>query len=216
MEKSEKRNSIVVVGDLVASRKIAARSTVQNVLEICLKNLNRVQGEGLLSPYTITLGDEFQAVFSRPERLLGDALKIFVAVHPVLVRISFGIGEITTPINPEQAIGMDGPAFHAAREGIERLKQSKNLLVIAGPSVDRVGLANQSLALVAHLMRKWHRNRLEVLLGLYERRTVKEIAEGLGVTDKAVYKVIENGAMRTMIQLFGEITGVFTPMMEQE
>ena len=205
MGRADRIRNIVLVGDLVASRRIAERSAVQERLRACLRQLNSKKREGLVSPYTITLGDEFQAVFSTPDRLFRDALTVLIALYPVEVRFSFAIGEISTAINTKQAIGMDGPAFHEARATIDRLKKTKSLFAIASPDGAGLTLINQSLALVSHTIGKWPRNRLELLRGLTENHTVKQLARDLRVTDKAVYKSIDAGAIRTIVPLLEEI-----------
>ena len=205
MGRADRTRNIVLVGDLVASRRIAERSAVQERLRACLRQLNSKKREGLVSPYTITLGDEFQAVFSTPDRLFRDALTVLIALYPVEVRFSFAIGEISTVINTKQAIGMDGPAFHEARATIDRLKKTKSLFAIASPDGAGLTLINQSLALVSHMIGKWPRNRLELLRGLTENHTVKQLARDLRVTDKAVYKSIDAGAIRTIVPLLEEI-----------
>ena len=207
--------NIVLVGDLVASRRIVERSAVQERLRACLRQLNSKKREGLVSPYTITLGDEFQAVFSTPDRLFRDALTVLIALYPVEVRFSFAIGEISTAINTKQAIGMDGPAFHEARATIDRLKKTKSLFAIASPDGAGLTLINQSLALVSHTIGKWPRNRLELLWGLTEDHTVKQLARDLRVTDKAVYKSIDAGAIRTIVPLLEEITAGLRKILEK-
>ena len=207
--------NIVLVGDLVASRRIVERSAVQERLRACLRQLNSKKREGLVSPYTITLGDEFQAVFSTPDRLFRDALTVLIALYPVEVRFSFAIGEISTAINTKQAIGMDGPAFHEARATIDRLKKTKSLFAIASPDGAGLTLINQSLALVSHTIGKWPRNRLELLWGLTEDHTVKQLARDLRVTDKAVYKSIDAGAIRTIVPLLEEIIAGLRKILEK-
>ena len=203
------------MGDLVASRRIVERSAVQERLRACLRQLNSKKREGLVSPYTITLGDEFQAVFSTPDRLFRDALTVLIALYPVEVRFSFAIGEISTAINTKQAIGMDGPAFHEARATIDRLKKTKNLFAIASSDGTGLTLINQSLALVSHTIGKWPRNRLELLRGLTENHTVKQLARDLRVTDKAVYKSIDAGAIRTIVPLLEEIIAGLRKILEK-
>jgi hypothetical protein len=213
--KANRTKNIVLVGDLVASRRIVERSAVQERLRACLRQLNSKKREGLVSPYTITLGDEFQAVFSAPDRFFRDALTVLIALYPVAVRFSFAIGEINTAINTKQAIGMDGPAFHDARATIDRLKKTKNFFAIASPDGAGLTLINQSLALVSHTIGKWSRSRLEILLGLSENRTVKQMARDLRVTDKAVYKSIDAGAIRTIVPLLEEIIVGVRQILEQ-
>jgi len=214
--KANRTRNIVLVGDLVASRRIVERSAVQEKLRACLRQLNAKKRGGLVSPYTITLGDEFQAVFTAPDRFYRDALAILIALYPVEVRFALAIGEISTPINTKQAIGMDGPAFHEARAMIERLKKTKSLFAIAGPDKAGLTLINESLALVSHSIVKWPVSRLEILQGLIGNVTVKQMARDLRVTDKAVYKSIDAGAIRTIVPLFGEITASLRQVMEPQ
>ena len=215
MGKSNRIRHIVLVGDLVASRRIAERSEVQEKLRDCLKQLNSKKREGLVSPYTITLGDEFQAVFGAPDRLFRDAVTVLIALYPVAVRFSFAIGEISTAINTKQAIGMDGPAFHDARATIDHLRRTKSLFAIASPDGAGFTLINQTLALVSHAIGKWPRSRLEILQGISENHSVRQIARDLRVTDKAVYKSIDAGAIRTIVPLFGEIIAGLRQITEQ-
>jgi hypothetical protein len=212
--KENQLKHLVLVGDLVGSRRIAGRSAVQEKFKACLAQLNAKKREGLVSPYTITLGDEFQAVFSTPDRLFRDALTILLSLHPVSVRFSCAIGEISTAINTRQAIGMDGPAFHAARATIESMKKTESLFAIT--SSDGAGLAfiNRSLALVSHAIRNWPVSRLKILHGLSENRSVEQIARDLRVTEQGVYKSIDAGAIWTIAPLLEEIVASLRQMME--
>ncbi|HEX7574135.1 MAG TPA: hypothetical protein VF514_13675, partial [Bacteroidota bacterium] len=107
------------------------------------------------------------------------------------------------------------PAFHEARATIDRLKKTKNLFAIASPDGAGLTLINQCLALVSHTIGKWPRNRLEILRGLSENRTVKQMARDLRVTDKAVYKSIDAGAIRTIVPLLEEIAASLRQIQEQ-
>lgn len=50
-----------VIADLVDSRLLSDRREFQQLLKEKLKDVS-AESSGLVSPYTITLGDEFQAV----------------------------------------------------------------------------------------------------------------------------------------------------------
>jgi len=213
--KTIRRRHIVLVADLIASRRIAERSAVQETLRACLRQLNSRKREGLVSPYTLTLGDEFQAVLSAPERIFRDALTVLIALYPVAVRFSFAVGEITTAINTRQALGMDGPAFHDARATINQLKKAKSLFAVAHTERSGLTLINLSLALISHTIAGWPRSRLEILQRLYEHRTVKQISRELRITDQAVYKSIDAGAIRTVVPLLDEIIAGLRQTMEQ-
>ena len=66
MGKATRTRNIVLVGDLVASRRIIERSAVQGKLRACLRQLNSKKREGLVSPDRITLGDKFRQFSVRP------------------------------------------------------------------------------------------------------------------------------------------------------
>ena len=196
---------IVVIGDIVSSRKVTQRSRLQHQLKATLDTLNRKKVRGAVSPYTITLGDEFQAVFTQADTLFSHAAEILLALHPVKARFSFGIGEIETPINRRQAIGMDGPAFHEARLGLEELKSRKSLFAVRGLQRPATGLIAPSLDLVSHLCVDWKRSRLKVFAMLLQRTPVKAIAASTGMTDKAVYKSIGAGGLHIIQRIDNQI-----------
>ncbi|HPB66995.1 MAG TPA: SatD family protein [Spirochaetales bacterium] len=64
--------ALCVIADLVDSRGIADRGRFQRGLKASLEALSSRRGARLLSPYTITLGDEFQALYRDSGTLLAD------------------------------------------------------------------------------------------------------------------------------------------------
>ncbi|MCJ7626449.1 MAG: SatD family protein [Anaerolineaceae bacterium] len=206
---------VVLIGDVVGSRKIHERDAFDNILSETLDILN-CQNPHILSPYTITIGDEIQAVFSRADDLLSDVISIMAAIHPQKMRFSFGIGTLINPVNPIRAIGMDGPAFHDARDGIMALKKTTNLLAIDGVDIPRIHLLRQMLFLISHRMRKWHKTRFQVMAMLQRGTPVKEIAALLDVSDQAVYKNIQTGALEVINELFIEIEAILNEYLDSE
>jgi hypothetical protein len=89
---------IVLIGDIVGSRDLDERSQIQRKLKRIFTLIKRKRSF-LLSPYTITLGDEFQAVYGRAEYLFVDILNILSSIYPVKARFAIGIGGLKTPIN---------------------------------------------------------------------------------------------------------------------
>jgi len=201
MDLTEKR--IALVADIVGSRKIQERITFDGRLVKCLKDLSN-RNPHILSPYTL-IGDEIQAVFSGGNLLFRDAASILSTIHPVKMRFSYGVGTLIKPINPEQAVEMDGPAFYRARDGVNLLKETGYLFTVVGEDVPRVDLVREALNLVSHEMEEWNENRLRTLAMRQEGVAVKEIANELGISDKAVYKTIDAGALDVIMRVFDEI-----------
>ena len=161
--------------------------------------------KALLSPYTITLGDEFQAVYGRADDLFHDFWSIRYAIFPVRIRFSIGVGTLTTRINPGSAIGMDGPAFHRARQGIEELKRSGGAFRVTEMDQTRHRWINPGLDLISHASHNWKRNRLLVLERLLAGQDAKAISKAANFSPTAVYKNIRAGALNTVVSLYTEI-----------
>ncbi len=195
---------IALIGDIVDSKNITERAKVQSGLNYIFKKLN-INGD-LLSPYTITLGDEFQAVYNKADLIFSHIWQISSAVYPLKIRFSLGAGDITTKINKKQAIGMDGPAFYNARNGLNGLKESGFLFAVTADELHAEKIIKQSLFLISHLSDNWKKSRLNILSLLYRQFSVMEIAKKLKITDKAVYKNIDAGALKIIMDLTKEIT----------
>lgn len=201
--------AVIIIGDIEESRELkkSKREEVQQELKEVLERIN-ANASGLASPYTVTLGDEFQAVYSRADELFTHCWKILSVVHPVKVRFSIGFGAIVTPINPKQAIGMDGPAFHAARDGIEKLKKSGFLMQIGHEETSQatlLNILNGTLHLLSREVRNWNKNRVTMLHMLKEGMDYKEISSRLGLSKTAFYKNKEAGMLDEIIELTDNI-----------
>ncbi len=189
----------------MGSKNIKSRAAVQKRLNKLLSSINE-NSNSLDSPFTITLGDEFQALYKEADKIFNDIWKIMFALYPERVRFSIGVGKLNTKINRWQAIGMDGPAFYSAREGLNRLKANSYLLCISGKDLDNSELINQILFFVSFSIKKWKYTRMNIFNFLLEDMPVKSIARKLRMSDKAVYKNIDTGGMYLMINIFDEIT----------
>jgi hypothetical protein len=196
---------LVLIGDIVNSKKIKDRIAFNAKFQQALSALN-ARNPDILSPYTITAGDEIQAVFGSAVHVFRDAILILASIYPEKIRFSFGLGPLITPINPNQSIGMDGPAFYTARAGIDRLKKSGDLFHISGEGIPDLPLLQSCLQLLSFQIVDWKPNRLQTLIFLQEAASVKVIAEKLKVSEQAIYKTINAGALEVVIQLFAEIS----------
>lgn len=200
-------NVIALIGDISESRKVKNRDELQRKLRAALEEVNR-DNPALLSPFTITLGDEFQAVYRNADRLFRDLWTILLKIFPQKVRFSLGMGILTTEINPRQAIGMDGPAFYHARSGIQELKKSGYLFRIVGDGIPHLNLLNQTLNLISHQSSNWSKNRLKILIGLLEGKNASALAQELSISRVAVYKNINAGALEVICELGSEISEI--------
>lgn len=206
----------VLIGDLVASRELENRDGVQRSLQAILDELNESPTRPL-SPYTLTLGDEFQAVYGDVSRVFCDLVRIMVAVHPARVRFAIGVGRIATAINRERALGMDGTAFHAAREGISALKQNGELFALRGEGIEGPvwDLARSTLTLFGAEWISWRYTRMQILALLYEGWDVEAISQRVGITARSVYKNVDAASLPVRLAALGAIAALLQELLEE-
>jgi|LGVE01.1.fsa_nt_gb hypothetical protein len=111
-------NYFILMGDVVASRRVDARELrrhLKSLVASCNSDLKSL----ILSPYTITLGDEFQGI-ALSLRAIAESIFYFEETR-VKKKYHFKLhyvghyGEIQTPINREIAYEMMGPGLTQAR-----------------------------------------------------------------------------------------------------
>lgn len=197
---------VAIIGDIVESKKITDRSVFQEDLANHFKKLNKKSKNEIMSPYTITLGDEFQVIYKNLDKIFSDMWSILEHVYPQKIRFSIGLDTLSTRINPNKAIGMDGPAFHIAREGINNLKKySSSIVQLYDAKSETVNLINKSLALVFHSSKNWKKNSISIINNLTNDVEIKKIAADLNISVRAVYKNIQINYLNEIIDLQDEI-----------
>jgi len=200
---------LVLIGDIKGSKNLLPdkRKEIQQKLNKLFEDINK-QSSVLVSPFTITLGDEFQAVYQKADDIFYHSWLILSALHPVKVRFSYGVGTLSTPVNEEQAIGMDGPAFYAARKGMDQLKDNEYLyrFIFHKQEGPILNLINESLHLISVQIREWNKNRMDILPMLKDGVEVKEIKFILGISETAIYKNRKTGSLETIIKIADSIS----------
>jgi hypothetical protein len=198
---------LALIGDIVLSKKIEDRAIFQTNLNKQFKKISKASKPFLLSPFTVTLGDEFQAVYEKPDSILRDIWKIIETIYPHQARFSLGIDKLTTNINPMKAIGMDGPAFYLARDGINELKKSsKTIIQFYSPYISNLTLINHFFILLSGISEKWKLNSIKILNGLMNEDSLDKISRNTGISIRAIYKNIRGNNLDHIINLQTEIT----------
>ena len=117
-----------IIGDIKRSKKIENRCEIQEKLKKILDNVNSIYNNDISAKFLITLGDEFQGLLEITAPILEIIKYIQREIYPIKLRFGVGMGNVSTLINHEAAIGADGPAFYAAREMIEFLREQEKKL----------------------------------------------------------------------------------------
>ena len=169
-----------VIGDIVHSKGISIkeRDTVQRKLKHSLEEVNKRFSVHISANFLTTLGDEFQGLLSESAGSLGIVNRIIRDMHPYKIRFGIGVGDMRTTIDPQNAIGADGSAYHFAREAITKLKKCEPEILISKASplfsvrfetgaVDGE-LINLCCAFARGIMSKWSEKQWDTVKAVIE------------------------------------------------
>lgn len=194
---------IAIIGDIKGSKKLDNRNEVQKKLTSVLDDINKKYKDDIYSKFTITLGDEFQGLLCYGSNCMEILSEIERKLHPVKVRIGIGIGDITTDINREIAIGADGPGYYKARAAIEHLradekrKQTNSADIRIEIDRDDKNLTimlNTILTLMTAIKESWSDRQREIIWDMMEHQDSQvDVAKRLGITQSTVQKALSKG-----------------------
>ncbi|NLJ18796.1 SatD family protein, partial [Globicatella sulfidifaciens] len=158
---------IAMIGDVIESKSIKERQQAQDQLNKILKQLNEQYQTTIVSNFTITTGDEFQALLTAKAPFLRIMDEILMAFRPYKVRFGFGLGEMMTEINNEISIGADGPAYWHARAAIEYIHEKNDYGMtqarIGHKNTETVEDLNHYLALTEYIRSSWVTSQNDLL-----------------------------------------------------
>lgn len=194
---------IAIIGDIKNSRDIKNRKLAQEMMAAVLEKLNEKYEQDIAARFMITLGDEFQGLLSHGRNILCMISEVEKAMYPIKIRFGVGVGTITTDINPDMAIGADGPGFYYARAAITYLKQNEkksqisvgNIRLETGKEDQGVlVLMNTILSLLAVIKEKWSERQREVIEDMLAHPDSQaNLAARLGITQPTVQKILAKG-----------------------
>lgn len=195
---------VAIIGDIKNSRELTNRDEVQIKLKQILTDINDKYSEQLAADFLITIGDEFQGLLNSPECLLAIIKHIQLSMMPVEIRFGIGIGDITTELNT-YALGIDGPAFYAAREMInyvhEHEKKKKYNIRVAfyrtdGPHDEMwIRVLNTLLLSLTLIEEAWSSRTREIMADILlneETYSQTEIANRLEINQSTVARGLQS------------------------
>ncbi len=176
-------NYLAVIGDVVGSRQAPDRSRLQERLQSGLRDVNAAFADQVAADFVLTVGDEFQGLLRNPDEL--DKLLATLRTHafPAELRLGLGIGPLETELRP-QALGMDGPCFHRARQAIERAEAHRTPIE-TDPGAPHASFEIYGM-MVGYMRRRWTRRQREVTDLVGSGLEGQEVAAHLSITPSAV------------------------------
>ena len=201
---------LALIADVIDSKMVQERIDLQKQIEKTLQNMNKLFGDYLASRFTLTLGDEFQALLevNAPVFQIIDTLRS--ELNPTQLRFGIGLGEIVTDIDPLQSVGADGPAYWNARAAINFVHQKNDYgntqIYFSSGKENQDFFVNALIASGEAIRSGWRDSQEEILLNLLKRSVYSEsfsqqdLAQSLGLNPSALSKRLKSSSIRVFLR----------------
>ena len=201
---------LALIADVIDSKMVQERFDLQKQLEKTLQTMNELFGEFLASSFTLTLGDEFQALLKADAPVFQIIDTLRSELTPTQLRFGIGLGEIVTDIDPLQSIGADGPAYWNARAAINLVHQKNdygNTQIYFSSGKEKQDFFVNALIASGEAIRSgWRGSQEEILLDLLKRCVYSEnfsqqdLAQSLEINPSALSKRLKSSSIRVYLR----------------
>lgn len=201
---------LALIADVIDSKTVQERLDLQKQVEKTLQKMNELFGDYLASRFTLTLGDEFQALLKvdAPVFQIIDTLRL--ELTPTQLRFGIGLGEIVTAIDPLQSVGADGPAYWNARAAINFVHQKNDYgntqIYFSSGKENQDFFVNALIASGEAIRSGWRDSQEEILLNLLKRSVYSEsfsqqdLAQSLAINPSALSKRLKSSSVRVYLR----------------
>jgi len=182
----------VIMGDVVQSRSAASVQQLYEIFNTVIENANSNHKDCLISPLTITLGDEFQGL----SRSLADGASIIRDVRHELLRAQvkcrfvLGLVNVETPVNTKRAWNMMGLGLAEARKKLAD-KRDHNAYRFSLPNDPVIeSLLNAIGAAQTEVESAWTKRQAEIVEASWNHEAPdSDLALRLGLQVRTLYKI---------------------------
>jgi len=201
---------LALIADVIDSKMVQERLDLQKQVEKTLQKMNELFGDYLASRFSLTLGDEFQALLKvdAPVFQIIDTLRS--ELTPTQLRFGIGLGEIVTAIDPLQSVGADGPAYWNARAAINFVHQKNDYgntqIYFSSGKENQDFFVNALIASGEAIRSGWRDSQEEILLNLLKRSVYSEsfsqqdLAQSLAINPSALSKRLKSSSVRVYLR----------------
>ena len=201
---------LALIADVIDSKIVQERFDLQKQLEKTLQTMNELFGDYLASCFTLTLGDEFQALLKVDAPIFQIIDTLRSELKPTQLRFGIGLGEIVTDIDPLQSIGADGPVYWNARAAINLVHQKNDYgntqIYFSSGKENKDFFVNALIASGEAIRSGWRESQEEILLNLLKRSVYSEsfsqqdLAQSLAINPSALSKRLKSSSIRVYLR----------------
>ena len=200
---------IAIIGDLINSKKIKDRKNFQSRLQKSFLKINEDFKEIIVSKFTLTIGDEFQALIKPNKKVMFLLDRLYTDIDHEF-RMGIGYGEISTEINPEISIGSDGEAVWNARKSINYVHNNNysgkcNIYFSSNDEIND-NTINTLFLLTEILKNQWTKIQKETFLKMIENNIYSELfnqqefANKIEISESSLSKRLNSGNIKIYIK----------------
>ncbi len=186
------KEQIILMADIIDSRR-SDQKTLMNDFKELVASTNLKYKKNILSPLTITLGDEFQGIVDH----INDAVNIVLHLEESRItrnanfKLRYVIveGLIETPINKTIAYGMMGDGLTRARKYLENIKKDETRFFIWLKDQTRKNALNNLFTVIQGVISDWNVERDHQLIDTFLKyRDYKKVAAELNKERSQMWK----------------------------
>lgn len=182
----------IIMADIIKSSDyegLALQEEFRDMVEYTNKQFHK----SLLSPLTITLGDEFQGIVKN----LKHGIDIIFSIEEYLLQYSsnfalryiINYGKIDTPINSEIAYGMLGDGLSYARKMLENIKKRDMKFEIETGKHSKNKALNDAFLIFQNITAKWKSiDDKKMASWFIQYHDYKVISAKTGITRSQIWK----------------------------
>lgn len=182
---------IVLMGDIIDSRSKNSKKIMVEMKQL-VNYINAKYSTSILSPLTITLGDEFQSIIKAKApacQIIIDSV-MYGFEHGFAWKLRFVLyeGKVDTKINTKIAYEMLGEALSNARNLLETKKKSDSLITIQFKNSNQSETLQNSFGLFTNLVSQWKVKDKELISLLISNSSIIQIAQSLNKDRTSVWR----------------------------
>jgi hypothetical protein len=182
----------ILMADIIESGEKAQTKLMQDFKNL-VSSANQVFKTALLSPLTITLGDEFQGVMKN----LSSSLEMIIHLEEQIIhqnlkfqlRYVLQYGLIETPINPDIAYQMLGKGLTEARNRLNNSKKNKNRFSISIEDATKNRILENAFHIYENIISHWNAEKdYELISNFIKFEDYKTVSKQVGKTRSQIWK----------------------------
>ena len=203
----------ILMADIMKSSSKGGKQLMSE-FERLVKSCNRNFASQILSPLTITLGDEFQRVV----KFLVPCVEIVLYLEEQLLkqnldfrlRYAINYGAIDTPINTKYAHGMLGSGLTQARKRLNQMKSIQERHWTNPPKKGLGAKLNRAFLIYQTIYDEWTGDDIPMASAFLRYKNYKKVAQELGKDPSSVWrrerslKIKAYQATKELIRLLAE------------